>query len=654
MAAALELTSEPDWQSRYDITVYQMGWRLGGKGASGRGENCRIEEHGLHIWMGFYENAFRLIREVYEENKVNRPKEAPLQEWSDAFKPHNFIALTDRNPNTPEAAWQIWPFHFPKLWGTPGDGVPQTIWDIFLRFIDGLDKARADRVPQSLAQTSQSFHQANIFAQSLAKDPRQHTAAQRAQLVQYLHAMRNETRQASPAGVTAVSWSQLAEIINIGATVMIGMIEDGYLTNPAGLDQLEDELQDWLKKHGATQSAYDVNQSTLLRALYDLVFAYVNGDVNRPSFEAGVGLRCILLIVAAYKGAIFWKMQAGMGDVVFGPIYEVLKRRGVKFEFFHRVTELKLNPQGSAVSEILVDVQATLVKPQTEYLPLISCQGLTCCWPANPLYNQLEQGNELRAGCYNLESFWTTWQSPEHKVLESGKDFDQIVLGISVAGLPYLFREPEKLSTPFQKMMQNVQTVATQAAQFWVNCSLDDLGWTQGSVVLDAFQNPLNTWAVMDQLLPRENWPPGEVAGIHYFCGPMAGGIAKRSDKNEPARALKLVSAAAEDLTQKYLPALWPKMNDNKVKMVAKFVRANIDPTERYVLSIPCSTKFRLKANESGLSNVILAGDWTKNGFNAGCVEAAVMSGMQAANAIKGRPLNYGVTIPLELPDGKP
>jgi len=65
------------------------------------------------------------------------------------------------------------------------------------------------------------------------------------------------------------------------------------------------------------------------------------------------------------------------------------------------------------------------------------------------------------------------------------------------------------------------------------------------------------------------------------------------------------------------------------------------------VLSVAGSTKYRLRANESGLTNVVLAGDWTKNGFNAGCVESATMSGIQAANAIQGRPLNYGIMGPL-------
>ena len=50
----------------------------------------------------------------------------------------------------------------------------------------------------------------------------------------------------------------------------------------------------------------------------------------------------------------------------------------------------------------------------------------------------------------------------------------------------------------------------------------------------------------------------------------------------------------------------------------------------------------RLAADESGVDNLWLAGDWTRNGINGGCVEAAVTSGMQAARALSGhgRPLS--------------
>jgi uncharacterized protein with NAD-binding domain and iron-sulfur cluster len=93
MAAAFELT-KPALKGRYDVTIYQMGWRQGGKGASGRGVAGRIEEHGLHLWMGYYENAFRLMRECYSELQRD-PAAVPIARWSDAFSPANFNAVTD-------------------------------------------------------------------------------------------------------------------------------------------------------------------------------------------------------------------------------------------------------------------------------------------------------------------------------------------------------------------------------------------------------------------------------------------------------------------------------------------------------------------------------------------------------------------------------
>jgi predicted NAD/FAD-dependent oxidoreductase len=68
------------------------------------------------------------------------------------------------------------------------------------------------------------------------------------------------------------------------------------------------------------------------------------------------------------------------------------------------------------------------------------------------------------------------------------------------------------------------------------------------------------------------------------------------------------------------------------------FYRANIDPSERYVLSVKDSTQYRLDGRNSGFSNLYLAGDWTICGLNAGCVEAAFISGMLASNAMTGYP----------------
>ena len=82
VTTAFELT-RPEHAGKYQVTIYQMGWRMGGKGASGRGPSGRIEEHGLHVWLGFYENAFRLMRECYAELGRD-PATCPLATWRDA------------------------------------------------------------------------------------------------------------------------------------------------------------------------------------------------------------------------------------------------------------------------------------------------------------------------------------------------------------------------------------------------------------------------------------------------------------------------------------------------------------------------------------------------------------------------------------------
>ena len=51
----------------------------------------------------------------------------------------------------------------------------------------------------------------------------------------------------------------------------------------------------------------------------------------------------------------------------------------------------------------------------------------------------------------------------------------------------------------------------------------------------------------------------------------------------------------------------------------------------------PGTDRYRLRPDESGYDNLVLAGDWTDSGLNAGCIEAAVLSGLQAANALLGR-----------------
>src|ERR1700741_5112203 len=107
MFAACQLTKFSDPDDPFDITVYQMGWRLGGKGASGRNRLAgnRIEEHGLHVWGGFFENAIKLMRACYEElNPPGSKNTGVFSKFDEAFVPWDDIALADSLPG----GWEYW------------------------------------------------------------------------------------------------------------------------------------------------------------------------------------------------------------------------------------------------------------------------------------------------------------------------------------------------------------------------------------------------------------------------------------------------------------------------------------------------------------------------------------------------------------------
>ncbi len=115
LTTAFELTRAPDWQQRYDITLYQMGWRLGGKCATSRGPNDRIEEHGIHGFLGCYYNALPLMADCYRA--LQRPAGHPLATFEQAFKPDSFMLMWEYL----DGGFKRWPFTAPTNALRPDD-----------------------------------------------------------------------------------------------------------------------------------------------------------------------------------------------------------------------------------------------------------------------------------------------------------------------------------------------------------------------------------------------------------------------------------------------------------------------------------------------------------------------------------------------------
>jgi uncharacterized protein with NAD-binding domain and iron-sulfur cluster len=189
----------------------------------------------------------------------------------------------------------------------------------------------------------------------------------------HLDAMANQFRKTTGVGLIA----ELAlEMIEIGLACLRGLLDPAYgLLKDFDLNRIDGhEFMDWLVANGAPEAIRATRDTDgllaprqpFLRALYDLAFAYrqyrdADGKLLMTAdFAAGAALRCCIRICTGYKGAVLYLMQAGMGEVVVGPMYQVLKDRGVKFEFFAKVKALRLSENRNWIERIEIERQAAM------------------------------------------------------------------------------------------------------------------------------------------------------------------------------------------------------------------------------------------------------------------------------------------------------
>lgn len=710
LATAFELTSAPDWQEHYEITLYQMGWRLGGKAASGRDQRKygRIEEHGFHFWWGFYENAFTMLRRCYDA--VEWPAGYPITTWDAAFRPID--AAEDAIHFN--GVWHTRLTNWPTRPGAPGAPDPPPLPSragyvarLLELMIGQIASLPFGDLPVELPATLTMLPWWRRLWEQIEHETEGTSLSMGVMLLKMAHAIAAMSDDGDfdfgdylrfeavslilklfieglwllVADDIETSYNHYVTFVNADYLIGIirGLINDKVIENGfSSINHLE--FRTWLSNNGVrpvTLSAYVVN------ALYDMAFCFEDGDYQKPNVEAGSTAQIIARMLTTYRGSYMYYMDASMADLVITPLYLALRQRGVKFEFFHRVSSLHVGEAGGpAITAVSIGRQVDLRQP---YEPLVQGPDGILGWPSEPLYDQIVDGDRLgeritlsdgpisiEVPRYDLESRWTEWRDVGELRLEYGKDYDLLVLGISLGSMPVIAAElisaPTDAGRRWREMVAHVKTNQTQALQIWLDETYAQTGFPvrkgMGFPLLGEFDvndNLVDTWADMTHVLRWEGWPaagPDRPADLSYFIGVLkdeTDGLPPPDQHDFPHRQLLRVGANSLKFLRQYIGAIWPKATapdgpypdaldwsllidpegrSGEARFNYQFWRANIDPSERYVLSVAGSTKYRMRTDDSGYHNLYLTGDWIFNGANVGFVDGATTSAFRTAQAI--------------------
>ena len=561
LATAFELTQRGDLQERFDITIYQMGWRLGGKGATGRDCQGRVVEHGLHIWFGCYENAFRMLRTAYEDWKPF--KEQAIKSCEGALKAQRFfdrrrrrlrnhlleLASRGTRDGEPDLAR---PFSAPfsqmlhvvqcfydqlveSIVDSPRD-LPIDLGTIELLELAGIDIDKYTEPDTARAGSQIVIVRHNrclelgsdwsrILASSDAINETQIRGF--ATFIQQFakHVLHDEKFGRSAAG------RFLAQLIDVGTATIKGVAVDMILRGATVGDLDLMDFREWLAICGAERAS--VYGSPIIQALYDSMLQYCEGDQRRPSYGAGTAAQAVVRLYGTYRHAFAFEMQSGMGEVVVVPLYKVLKQRGVKFEFFMKLKRVGLNANRDSVAQLAFDRQVCL--RDGKYCPTIapsSDNGYLECWPDAPLWGQIVCGEQLAAKNIDLESYWCAHRVDE-VTLQQGHEFDAVVLAIPLGAFKKLNAAPGpcdeliEANSRFRAMTEMASLVPSISVQLWCNTDVAELGFPPKAAppgaavktVISTGPDPLDIWADMSQVLKYEPGNPLPTKSLHYLCG---------------------------------------------------------------------------------------------------------------------------------------
>jgi uncharacterized protein with NAD-binding domain and iron-sulfur cluster len=723
LAAAMGLIET----GQYEVDVYSMGWRAGGKCATGREpDSGRTWQNGSHYLFGCYHNAFALVRRAHAVLAEHQVK--GFGTFGEDFVSRNLLVGAEgyqRLGAVDTLKLDRWFRYLPQNMASPGeDGkypspfdyvlmvfqfVTGLLIDLFLAVVSDEDgperfdgvrfflrilpispfehstRSRVTRAVLSpfrwafnLVTRAMLWFWSGVFTvlatfilpPVVLNWPRSFWERVRDRLVTWLGAFAQTARDRvdhwNPNASKALQ--RLIILFEIGVAVMIGFYED-RLYEPGGFAKIDDiDFRDWLRKHGATEIAV---WSSLITTWYDATIAYRDGQQGSPACSAGVALNAMLRSLLTYKGAFAYQMTAEVGDSFVGPVVKALELMGVRFHFYHRVAQIQVDPALHTVEKITLGVQvenppSTAAFIDFEYGPP-QHRKQRQSWP-----HVAGHSAAAAAAVPPLDSYYSPMPTTQRVLERRHNDesnagdagFDVVVCALPLGIVQDVLRNADGSSvastaSSWQATFENVHFSESQAVRMWFNATLAQLGWTEDPPILSGNDWPHSTWEDNSQAISIQSFPPGPSSTLHSIAtvfGPLetVSGSNVRSIEHANLQ-LELAKAHAQTFLNKTLLNLWPGMRSahsadhldwnlfidlgngqGEQRFAWQHVVANVGPSESYVVTIPGTLRYRPRADESGYKNLYLAGDWTRNGVEAGTVEGAIISGLKASRAVSG------------------
>lgn len=550
LAAAYYLARQVD---RYEVELYTLGWRLGGKCAAGRNgsHDDRIEEHGLHAFVGFYENGFRTMREAWEDAGLQIEVGQAPYNYADGEGPvaGAFLGCEDvgvfqewkgdwRYFATPQSFNGQIPGEIPEGGEDPEPNLGNFVSSALRRVVQDTEVLlRHGRAEEARFEAEK---EPNLWERIVA-DVKDFVDLETKELRHGLDELVSYVERLAVDAIAdqiergTVLFRIIAKVLEMVRSALKKVLDDFMDDEPEvyfvwqGLDILLSALVGLIRAktvHFDTLDGHDFRQWLLdngldernrdaaaITQVYETLFAH--GETATPDqLAAGVGLRWFVLVSFLYKGYPAYFFKYSCPQTMVTPYYLALQRFGAKVHFFHQVTDLVIEGSGDdrRLAGVKMQVQAT-TKDGTPYDPFVRVQGnppSLPSWPTEPLYDKLSEGQALQDRGINLESPWSGWEGAGETLLELGRDFDHCILGIPVSVFPAIAKQLTETSSPshapqWRSMVEGMKVIQTISAQLWFQPPMNELT-TNPYGMLTSYALPEPSLGDFTHLLQWEPW----------------------------------------------------------------------------------------------------------------------------------------------------